>query len=108
MKKTIPLVIGLGTLSVVALGGIKYNEVKAAFAFMKDDFSSHLNELDSIQPNINEFLRTTTVAMKQDFPEADIIVEYIIDYYAEVEFFFKKDKDSVIFIGLKEYAGFGL
>ena len=83
-------------------------EVKAAFAFMKDDFSSHLNELDSIQPNINEFLRTTTVAMKQDFPEADIIVEYIIDYYAEVEFFFKKDKDSVIFIGLKEYAGFGL
>ena len=81
-------------------------EVKAAFAFMKNDFSSHLNELDSIQPNINEFIRTTTVNMKKDFPEADTIVEYIFNKYEEVEFFFKKDKDSLILIGLKEYAVF--
>ncbi len=81
-------------------------EVKNAFAFMKTDFLSHLNELDSIKPNINEFIRTTTADMEKDFPEADILVEYIFNKYEEIEFFFKTERDSVTLIGVKEYAEF--
>ncbi len=81
-------------------------DVRKAFNFMKTDFSSHLGELDSIQPNINEFLRTTTDNMKKNYPEADILVEFIFNRYEEVSFFFKKENDSFILIGIIEYAVF--
>ena len=81
-------------------------DVKKAFNFMKNDFASHLKELDSIQPNINEFLRITRADMEKNYPEADVIVEYIFNKYEEVEFFFKIENGSLILIGINEYAFF--
>lgn len=81
-------------------------DVINAFNFMKSDLSSHLSNIDSVTPNINEFLRTTTEDFKTNYPSANYLVEYIFNKYEEIALFFKVKNDNIILVGLKEYAVF--
>lgn len=81
-------------------------DVINAFNFMKSDLSSHLSNIDSVTPNINEFVRTTTEDFKTNYPSANYLVEYIFNKYEEIELFFKVENDKIILVGLKEYAEF--
>ena len=73
---------------------------------MKSDLSSHLSNIDSVTPNINEFVRTTTEDFKTNYPSANYLVEYIFNKYEEIALFFKVENDNIILVGLKEYAVF--
>lgn len=81
-------------------------EVKNAFNFMKSDLSSHISNIDTVTPNINEFVRTTTDDFKINYPSANYLVEYIFNKYEEIALFFKVENDKIILVGLKEYAVF--
>ncbi len=81
-------------------------DVKNAFNFMKSDLVSHVDTIDTLEPNINEFLRTTTEEFKKDYSSANYLVEYIFNKYEEIELFFKVENDKIILVGLKEYAEF--
>ena len=81
-------------------------DVKNAFNFMKSDFTFHLDTIETLQPNVNEFLRTTTEEFKKDYSSANFLVEYIFNRYEEIELFFKVENDNIILVGLKEYAVF--
>lgn len=81
-------------------------EVKNAFNFMKSDLSSHISNIDTVTPNINEFVRTTTDDFKINYPSANYLVEYIFNKYEEIALFFKVENDKIILVGLKEYAEF--
>ncbi|HBG65464.1 MAG TPA: hypothetical protein DDW78_03225 [Treponema sp.] len=80
--------------------------IRTAFEFMKTDLASHANEIDAVEPHVNEFIRSTVDDMKRNYPEADVLVEYIFNKYECIELFFKTEADSLMLIGLKEYAEF--
>ena len=86
------------------------DDVKKAFEFMKNDLKFHKPVLESIVPYINEFRDTTLERMQENFPEATVIVEYILregKYDNEsVRFYFKEENGSMIFVGVEEYACF--
>ena len=73
---------------------------------MKSDLSSHISNIDTVTPNINEFVRTTTDDFKINYPSANYLVEYIFNKYEEIALFFKVENDKIILVGLKEYAVF--
>lgn len=77
---------------------------------MKNDLKSHQPIIESIVPYINEFRDTTLERMQENFPEATVIVEYILEegkYGNEsVRFYFEEENGSMIFVGVEEYACF--
>ena len=81
-------------------------DVKRAFDFMKSDLITHANVIDSIQPTINEFVKTTTEEFEKEYTDANILVEYLFNEYEQIEMFFKIDGNNVILVGLKEYSVF--
>ena len=81
-------------------------DVQDAFDFMKSDLLSHSNEIDTIKPNINDFIETDVKAFEKNYPEANVLVEYIFSDYEYVELFFKVNENNVILVGVEEYAEF--
>ena len=81
-------------------------DVKSAFDFMKSDLITHANVINSIQPIINEFVETTTEEFEKEYPDANVLVEYLFNEYEQIEMIFKIDADSINLIGLKEYSVF--
>ena len=81
-------------------------DVKRAFDFMKSDLITHANVIDSIQPTINEFVKTTTEEFEKEYTDANVLVEYLFNEYEQIEMFFKIDGNNVILVGLKEYSVF--
>ena len=81
-------------------------DVKSAFDFMISDLITHSNVINSIQPIINEFVETTTEEFEKEYPDANVLVEYLFNEYEQIEMIFKIDADSINLIGLKEYSVF--
>jgi len=81
-------------------------DVKRAFDFMKSDLITHANVIDSIQPTINEFVKTTTEEFEKEYTDANVLVGYLFNKYEQIEMFFKIDGNNVILVGLKEYSVF--
>jgi len=80
-------------------------EIISAFNFIKSDLSTHDNIL-SIKPNVNQFIHIDVKRFKIQFPNNDIIVEYILGNYEEISFIFKIKDEIVVLTGIIDNAVF--